>query len=263
MFMRADQGSMDFSDFLEQSEGATSPGELFDLLVRAGRSVGFGRVAYLALRGDHPLVRHSKLPWPFVETNFPAHWLTSYTARREHEEDPVLRYVAVYQYPFRWEELTRSHHPGNGASHLCARAAREKGQRGVTVPIHGPNRRLAAICFASEDHGPAKEALGWFQAVAIQYYRRAADLDMIEAATDALPDLTERQLECLRLVAEGKSSWDIGTILGISSVTATYHIKNAMRKLSTGSRTVAAIKAIELGLLDPPRLIEGEEQELR
>lgn len=253
---------MDFSDFLEQSASATSPEGLFNLLVRAGTSVGFDRLSYLALRGDHPLMRHSKLPWPFIETNYPADWMTGYVAKRLHEEDPLLRYVAVYQYPFRWEDLAGRGHSGKGVSHLWARAARDGFRRGVTVPIHGPNRRLAAISFASKDHLPAEAALGWFQAVAIQFYSRAADLDMIEAAIEPLPDLTERQLECLRLVAEGKSSWDIGTILGISSVTATYHIKNAMRKLSTGSRTVAAIKAIELGLLEPPRVFDGEKQEV-
>ncbi|WP_280950845.1 helix-turn-helix domain-containing protein [Rhizobium mesoamericanum] len=50
-------------------------------------------------------------------------------------------------------------------------------------------------------------------------------------------------------VARGKSSWDIGIILGISENTVNFHIKNAMRKFDVASRTVAAVKAINLGII--------------
>jgi hypothetical protein len=52
--------------------------------------------------------------------------------------------------------------------------------------------------------------------------------------------------------AEGKSSWDIGMILQISDNTVNFHIKKAMRKLDTTSRTVAVVKAIRLNLIDIP-----------
>jgi DNA-binding CsgD family transcriptional regulator len=56
----------------------------------------------------------------------------------------------------------------------------------------------------------------------------------------------------LRWTAEGKSSWDIGAILSISENTVSFHIKNAMRKLGTTSRTVAVVKAIRLNLIELP-----------
>jgi LuxR family transcriptional activator of conjugal transfer of Ti plasmids len=63
--------------------------------------------------------------------------------------------------------------------------------------------------------------------------------------------LSRRESECLRWTAHGKSSWDIGKILSISENTVKFHIKNAMNKLGTSSRTVAVVKAIKLGLIDP------------
>ncbi|WP_199763242.1 helix-turn-helix domain-containing protein, partial [Bradyrhizobium guangdongense] len=45
----------------------------------------------------------------------------------------------------------------------------------------------------------------------------------------------ERQ--CLRWVEEGKSSWEIGVILNVSLNTVNFHLKNAMRKLETSTRT--------------------------
>ncbi len=64
-------------------------------------------------------------------------------------------------------------------------------------------------------------------------------------------DLSDREKTCLSWTALGKSSWEIGQILSISENTVIFHIKNAMKKLGTNSRTFAAIKAAQLGLIEP------------
>jgi LuxR family transcriptional activator of conjugal transfer of Ti plasmids len=64
--------------------------------------------------------------------------------------------------------------------------------------------------------------------------------------------LSCREKDCLLWTAQGKSSWDISMILKISENTVNFHIKNAMRKLATTSRTVAVVKAIRLNLIDIP-----------
>lgn len=61
--------------------------------------------------------------------------------------------------------------------------------------------------------------------------------------------LSEREVQCLRWVEEGKSSWSIGVILKVSENTVNFHIKNAMRKLETGTRTQAVVKARRLCLI--------------
>ncbi|MEY9981662.1 DNA-binding CsgD family transcriptional regulator [Bradyrhizobium yuanmingense] len=61
--------------------------------------------------------------------------------------------------------------------------------------------------------------------------------------------LSERERQCLRWVEEGKSSWAIGVILKVSLNTVNFHVKNAMRKLETTSRTQCVVKARRLGLL--------------
>jgi LuxR family quorum-sensing system transcriptional regulator CciR len=63
-------------------------------------------------------------------------------------------------------------------------------------------------------------------------------------------ELSDREKACLRWTALGKSSWEIGQILSISENTVIFHIKNAMRKLGVRSRTLAAVKAIQLGLIE-------------
>jgi DNA-binding CsgD family transcriptional regulator len=63
-------------------------------------------------------------------------------------------------------------------------------------------------------------------------------------------ELSAREKACLSWAAAGKSSWEIGRILCISENTVVFHIKNAMRKLGTNSRTLAAFKAVELGPIE-------------
>ena len=45
------------------------------------------------------------------------------------------------------------------------------------------------------------------------------------------PKLTPRELDALRWTMEGKTAWELGTILGISERTAVLHVNNAMHKL--------------------------------
>ena len=63
--------------------------------------------------------------------------------------------------------------------------------------------------------------------------------------------LTGREKSCLHWVAQGKTSWEIGSILRISEHTVNFHLKNAMAKLFTSKRTVAALVAMEKGFFSP------------
>lgn len=61
-------------------------------------------------------------------------------------------------------------------------------------------------------------------------------------------DLTERELEVLRLVAQGKSNKDIAADLFISEKTVKTHVSSVLSKLGLEDRTQLAIYAIKNGL---------------
>ncbi len=62
--------------------------------------------------------------------------------------------------------------------------------------------------------------------------------------------LTPREVEVLRLIAEGKSNSEIGACLFISLNTVLRHVSNTFGKLVVSSRTEAAVKAVDLGLVN-------------
>jgi DNA-binding NarL/FixJ family response regulator len=64
-----------------------------------------------------------------------------------------------------------------------------------------------------------------------------------------LERLTERELEVLRLVAEGLANKSIADRLAISERTARTHVSNLLAKLGLTSRTQAALLAVREGLV--------------
>jgi len=65
---------------------------------------------------------------------------------------------------------------------------------------------------------------------------------------NAVPALTQREREVLRLVAQGKSNREIAAILVISEKTAKAHISNILGKLALEDRTQMAIYALQNNL---------------
>jgi DNA-binding NarL/FixJ family response regulator len=63
--------------------------------------------------------------------------------------------------------------------------------------------------------------------------------------------LTQRQLEVLCLLANGRSNRAIGEQLGISPRTAEHHVRDVYAKLWVVGRAPAALFAMQHGLLGP------------
>lgn len=61
--------------------------------------------------------------------------------------------------------------------------------------------------------------------------------------------LTSRETECLRWIAQGKTSWEIAQILDVTEHTVIFHANNAMRKLGVNARAAAVQRAMSLGYL--------------
>ena len=74
----------------------------------------------------------------------------------------------------------------------------------------------------------------------------------VEASTQVEdePGLTRRELEILRLVAEGHSNAQLGRMLWVTEQTVKFHLSNIYRKLDVANRTEASRWAQLHGLLD-------------
>lgn len=76
----------------------------------------------------------------------------------------------------------------------------------------------------------------------------------IDAAAQKPADLTARELEILRLVAEGLSNSEMARRLWVTEQTVKFHLANVYRKLGVANRTEAGRWAHERGILAEPAL---------
>lgn len=61
--------------------------------------------------------------------------------------------------------------------------------------------------------------------------------------------LTERELECLRWAADGKTAWETGMVLNVSERTVNFHMTNAQKKLMASNKIQTVARAILYNLL--------------
>jgi DNA-binding NarL/FixJ family response regulator len=65
-----------------------------------------------------------------------------------------------------------------------------------------------------------------------------------------MTDLSERELEVLRLLALGKSNKEIAEAMFLALGTVKYHINNLLTKLEAEDRTQAVLVALKRGLVE-------------
>ena len=73
--------------------------------------------------------------------------------------------------------------------------------------------------------------------------------DTSEPAPEMVEDLTPREVEVLRMMAEGLGNKEIAVLLGISDHTVKFHISSILAKLGAASRTEAVTMGIRMGLI--------------
>jgi len=61
--------------------------------------------------------------------------------------------------------------------------------------------------------------------------------------------LTERELDVLRLLAQGRTNAHIAQELAVRERTVAFHVENLLEKLGVGNRTQAVVEGIRWGWL--------------
>jgi two-component system, NarL family, response regulator YdfI len=70
-----------------------------------------------------------------------------------------------------------------------------------------------------------------------------------DSASEAFDELTTREIEVLRMLADGLGNKQIAAGLGISNHTVKFHISSILDKLGASSRTEAVTLGIRMGLI--------------
>ncbi len=88
-------------------------------------------------------------------------------------------------------------------------------------------------------------------ALAEDIFANAAEFERVPSAlpTPAPHGLTRREIDVLRLIADGMTDREIADTLSISHYTVMRHVSSILNKLDVPSRTAAAAVALRQGLV--------------
>lgn len=229
----------DVQDFCAQAAQITDRKALADLMAEITRAMGFRHFA---------LVRHIDMA-PADRAlhiiDYPPAWVERFEARQLYRRDPIHRASHRTTVGFAWSAV-QSLIVLTAADRAILADAHEAGLGdGFTVPAHIPGEANGSCSFAMDrgegldsDQLPFAQLIGAF---AFEAARRLARADQLPCQS---PILTDRQAECVTLVARGKTDWEIGQILGIGQETVIQHVKDARDRYGVTKRTLLAIRAL-------------------
>lgn len=218
--------------FAEAASDCANLQQLRALIDDVARELGFQFFALLdhasiARPGSHAFVRID---------NYPKSWVEEQLARGHAAEDPVHLASRRTSLAFAWSELARLIPLDRRHRQILARSRHFGLGAGFTIPANIPGEPSASCSFAviAGRALPAGrlDCAGLIGAHALSAARRLRP----EAARPR-PHLSRRELQCLRLVALGKTDWEIARILDLSPHTAHQYVKRARAAYDTVSRT--------------------------
>jgi LuxR family quorum sensing-dependent transcriptional regulator len=181
---------------------------------------------------------------------FPPAWMDRYFSQDYAHIDPIVIRSKCNSSPFLWSEalpFARTEH-NTVVSRMFNEAREFKLNAGFVVPLTTIEGDVIAMSLGGEaaEVSPAvRDIISTIGALAMG---RAIELQDWQKRR-SFSGLTDRELECLKWAADGKSEWEISEILGISEHTADKHLTNARRKLGAATRTQAVANAIRWGLI--------------
>jgi len=190
---------------------------------------------------------------PVAVITYPPEWVKRYYEADYLGIDPVVVEGFANLLPLDWGTLNKR--PPRVRQLFGESVDFGIGRQGMTFPIRGPKGDSALFSVTSDLSDPewAAAKKTYIRDLQILAHTIHAKALMIGGgkATDYAARLTPRERECLTWCAVGKTSEDIGTILGISEGVVRIHLQSAQHKLDCLNRTHTVAKAITLKLIFP------------
>lgn len=238
-------------EHIDRFTKATQASDIQQLLERFSHQMGFD---YFWLLVIFPISMQRSHVALF--NNCPTSWLDAYSDNHYLTQDPVV-YLGLRQtQPIFWNKLDCNSPRLPSASRDVMSLAADFGVRnGVSFPLHTPHGEHGILSFITKEKSNSDlmfENVPLLSFCASYIFNSA--LQMIKNRPDMMKYLTElsdREKQCLFWASEGKTSWEIATILGISERTVNFHLTQATNKTDSKNRSQAIAKGITSGIIVP------------
>ncbi len=184
-----------------------------------------------------------------VNVSFSEEWFSEYMSKNYLQTSAVIRENFTSFKLQYWKEAWKKLRQPEEIISLCLEFDMKEGYTFGSRPL-AREKNGSLFCFSGpsmENNGRTKAILELViphlhLALTHIYGKRRQDSGSVV--------LSAREKDILDWLKQGKSSWEISVILGISERTVNFHVNNVMRKLDTSKRQQAVAVAARLGLID-------------
>lgn len=220
--------------------------ELHSEVLRFTQSLEFDRFAATVVIDDG-----DRKPQFISVCNPPAAYLRINHDRHKGTLCPVSQHCKHHGSPIVWD---RSDYLQVQRDDLWEEQAEFGYRTGIALALHLPEHRHFFVGVNRHQPLPTDSAVVLAMVARLTVFVTFAQDAALRLLAPPLPELdfpalTTRELESLRWTMEGKTAWEVGSILGISEQTAVRHLNNATHKLGCINKHQAVVKALRLGLV--------------
>ncbi len=190
---------------------------------------------------------------PSAIGNIPRQWTDRYWQRRYYDDDCIVRACLKSILPITWT-TTPSPELTDRQRRIAREAARFGLAHGVAIAVRGPGALLAVLTVARFREIGQETLTDIIDVLALGALALAATIVTLSpsgAPSSEAANLKEVECNCLMWAARGKSSAEIGRLLGMPERTVYFHIGNAMDRLGVATRIQAVTEAIKTGAINP------------
>jgi DNA-binding CsgD family transcriptional regulator len=215
-------------------------------VVRFAKQLGFETVSAITVV-DHPVGDTE-----FVNIhNAPDAFVDALDDSEAWKVDPVMQHCKRQSVPIIWDQST---YVTAGQGSKWEAQAHFGFRTGICLALHMPEGRHFMIGVDRDqalpkDRGEITRMVADLQLFAVHAQDTAMRVLVPEALRMERPKLSPRELDSLKWTMDGKTAWEVGSIMGISERTAVLHINTAMHKLGCQNKHQAVLKAMRLGIL--------------
>ncbi len=237
--MTADQ-----TDFANQIHEARTEYELLEVCGKIGRAFELPYFLMFSLPGDED----HKLSDLDLVSNWPEFLIADYDKNNLLDQSPIISHLRSSTEPLQYEIEKINAERADGKADLAIELFKSHGiVGGAYFSVHLANGRLGAVNFSGSGNQPDHQQLVELNYLANLLYSKIHEIRKSDDELDF--GLKKNEINCLKWTSQGKTSWEIASIMGLSEHTVNHYLTSAAQKLDTSNRTHAVSKALRLKII--------------
>jgi DNA-binding CsgD family transcriptional regulator len=206
----------------------------------------------ICVLSDIDTIRKRKPIYSYHTLDFSKEFAERYAKELHYVKDSFFNAAIINCQPYNW----KSHCPkndgyNNSGTQLAFSYGYMEGWISAAVYQHDPSVGILSFTGQKVDADTrTKSIIKFITPHFSESIKRTCHSSIKRLKQNTHFKLTPRELEVLKWIKEGKSSWDISTILCRSERVVIWHANNIMQKLGAKNRTQAIAIAMRYNLID-------------